>query len=317
MIKTNVLKFKKVTAVFMAMLLMILSFSYTANDNSNALNTTRTYKVYNATNGKYLRDYTLNSLKSSYNTRAIIGNDDRVIDWTKSGVVKILTFNEKDEKSFSTGFVVGEHTIATAAHCLYGFYEGQELKSISKILLFDNNGNVIKYKDDKGNEKDSITPIEYHISSEYINEGKNMNDYALITIKEDLSDYMCFGLGIPLDSFVNGETNATVSITGFPAFVNGKEVNTSDKNMMYTGKGKIFYEEGINEAFILCTSDISEGNSGGPIYITESLNGKTYYTVVGIITNGDNRIIMPKRNLGTRIDTNIMHFYKSNDNLKW
>lgn len=308
MVGTNVLKFKKVTSVFMAMLLMILSFSYTANDNSNAVNSSKTYNVYNA-NGNFLRSYSLAPLETNYNARKVIGDDERVIDWTKSGVVKIII----STYSFGSGFIVDKHTIATAAHCLYD-YDLKMFEGVTKILLFDADGNVIKYKDDKGIEKDSITPVEYHLPKEFItnNQNRKESDYALITVEEDLSKYMCFDLGIPLDAFVNGETNATVSVTGFPGYLNNDEshlVNTHNKHMMYTGNGKIC--SGSNNKFIYYEADTSGGNSGGPVYITESLNGKTYYTVVAIHTTGANY------NYGTRIDTNLIHFYKSNDNIEW
>lgn len=304
MIKTNVLKFKKAVAVFMAMLLMMLSFSYTANDNSDAANSSRTYKVYNATNGNYLRSYTLTPLNTSDNSRGIIDTDERVIDWTKSGVVKIID----TDTSIGSGFVVDEHTIATAAHCVYDYdkYENGP-SSVSEVLLFDTNGNI----------EQTVTPIEYHVPINFINVADNGKysptfDYALITVKEDLSEYMCFELGVPLDSFVNGETNATVSVTGFPEYINKTNlVNTTDKHMMYTGNGKVC--GGDTEGYFLRhMADVSNGNSGGPVYITESLQGRTYYTVVAIHTNG-----LSDYGWGTRMTTDLIHFYKSNSNLNY
>lgn len=300
MIKTNVLKFKKAVAVFMAMLLMMLSFSYTANDNSDAANSSRTYKVYNATNGNYLRSYTLTPLNTSDNSRGIIGTDERVIDWTKSGVVKIID----TDTSIGSGFVVDEHTIATAAHCVYDYdkYENGP-SSISEVLLFDTNGNI----------EQTVTPIEYHVPINFINVADNGKysptfDYALITVKEDLSEYMCFELGVPLDSFVNG--NATVTTTGFPEKVNKKIVNTCIKHMKYSGNGKVCGGNTEN-TLLYYKADASEGNSGGPVYITESLNGRTYYTVVAI------NVAQSNNNIGTRMTTDLIHFYKSNNNLRY
>lgn len=304
MIKTNVLKFKKTVAVFMAMLLMVLSLSYTAN-SSDAVNTARAYRVYNAKTAQYLRSYTLAPLTESYNTRAVIGDDDRVIDWTKSGVVKIINTDD----SFGSGFVVGEHTIATAAHCFYDFYRSKTFSKVSEILLFSNENNIV--------HQTSVTPVEYHIPLSHINGNEvSKNDYALITVKEDLSDYMCFELGVPLDSFVNGSTNATVSVTGFPSKVNGVTVNTHNEHMMYTGNGKILPEP--NESLLHYDTYISGGNSGGPVYVTESAGGKTYYTVVGIATGSlTDSGLTTTYSWGPRMTTDLIHFYKSNSNIKY
>lgn len=281
MIKTNVLKFKKAVAVFMAMLLMMLSFSYTANNNSDAANSSRSYKVYHAATGHYLREYTLAPLNTSDNFRAVIGTDERVIDWTKSGVVKIMS----DSYYLGSGFVVDEHTIATAAHCVYN-------ESISEILLFDTSGNIEK----------NIIPMEYHIPTRYV--ANSQFDYALITVKEDLSEYICFELGVPLDSFVNGETNATVSVTGFP-----QEYNDHTNHMKYSGNGKICSGGSGENGLLYYNADTSGGNSGGPVYITESLNGKTYHTVVAVHTTGGNH--------GVCMTTDLIHFYKANNNLRY
>lgn len=300
MIKTNVLKFKKAVAVFMAMLLMMLSFSYTANDNSDAANSSMSYKVYNATTGHYLREYTLAPLETDNNdnTRSIIDDDDRVVDWTKSGVTKIINA----DGSFGSGFVVDEHTIATAAHCLYNC-SNTTTRNISKILLFDTSGNI----------EQNIIPVEYHLPIKFINAVSNkeystISDYALITVEEDLSEYMCFELGVPLDSFVNG--NATVTTTGFPEKVNKKIVNTCIKHMKYSGNGKVCGGNTEN-TLLYYKADASEGNSGGPVYITESLNGRTYYTVVAI------NVAQSNNNIGTRMTTDLIHFYKSNNNLRY
>lgn len=294
MIKTSVLKFKKIVAVFMAMLLMMLSFSYTANDNSDAANSSRSYKVYHASTGHYLREYTLAPLNTSDNSRAVIGTDERVIDWTKSGVVKIIN----TDTSIGSGFVVDEHTIATAAHCLYDYRSGM-YSNISEILLFDTSGNI----------EQNIIPIEYHIPTEYITNHKTSYDYALITVEEDLSEYMCFELGVSLDSFVNGETNATVYVTGFPERVAGEIVNNHTKHMMYTGNGKICSGGNGENGLLYYNADTSGGNSGGPVYITESLNGKTYHTVVAVHTTGGNH--------GVCMTTDLIHFYKANNNLRY
>ena len=254
-------------------------------------NTSRSYNVYNAANGNYLRNYTLSPLASKNNTRGAIGTADRVIDWTKSGTVKLMTSTNYR----GSGFVVGSHTIATAAHCVYN--SEYECTPLYDILLFDTNGNVTLH----------ATPVECHISSIYATHHEL--DYALITVEEDLSDYACFNLGTVSNS--ENAYHQSVSVTGFPGKVNETTVNDFDNHTMYTGSGVI---NRTDNKHLFYNADTSGGNSGGPVYVTESINGNLFLTVIAIHTNGTD---YTGNNSGIRIDTNIIHFFKNNPNLNW
>ena len=83
--------------------------------------------------------------------------------------------------------------------------------------------------------------------------------------------------------------------------------------MMYSGNGQIY--DG-NDKIITYTVDTSGGNSGGPVYLTESYKGKTYNTVIGINVAHPN-VEDPKYNIGTRMTTDLIHFYTNNPNIKW
>ncbi|MDE6797758.1 MAG: trypsin-like peptidase domain-containing protein, partial [Ruminococcus sp.] len=281
-------------------------------NNANIVNSDATYRIYNAKTGDVLKEkYTLSKLASSNNARSVIGDEDRVIDWTKSGVVKLISSNYY----LGTGFVVGDHVIATAAHCLYD-YENTTPKPelLSEILLFDS----------KNNKTISVTPIESHIPVAFINavDSKhryvNKSDYALITVKEDLHAYKNFNLGVPLKSF--DDSHSVVTVTGFPAKIGkpGEEkiVNNHYDHMMYSGNGPIYNG---NDTLIQYTADMTPGNSGGPVYLTESYNGTTYYTVVGINVSNPSKdnVDYQKYNTGTRMTTDLIHFYNNNPNLKW
>ncbi|MDE5584480.1 MAG: trypsin-like serine protease [Ruminococcus sp.] len=301
--KTNVVNLKKTTAVVIAFVLMILSAMYAGN-KSEAANSQREYKVFNAKTGQLMKTYTLDKLPTRDNSRSVIGTDDRVIDWNKSGVVKILNSTDR-----CSGFVVSDHVIATAAHCVYEYKKvSPNPKKISDILLFDTNGDVTMH----------ATPVKYHVPSKYISSGSNNYDYALITVEEDLRFYACFDLGVPLYSF--DDNNSVVTVTGFPGTIgtgnNEKRVNTDTEHMMYSGNG-IVYD--IKDSLIYYKADSSGGNSGGPVYITESKSvsededkRRTYYTVVAIHTTGNNDV-----NYGTRITTDLIHFYKANSYINW
>lgn len=295
MSKIKILNAKSCVAVFTAVLMMILSLSYTSNNQTDAANTNREYYVYNAKTGSYKTKYTLNAFYSESSTRAVIGNDERVIDWTKSGIVKIMN----STNYIGTGFVIGDHTIATAAHCAYN-------NKISEILLFDNNGNITLH----------ATPVEYHIPYEYTKysptaDGREEKyDYALITVKEDLSNYACFNLGVPLDSFANKKS--VITVTGFPV----DQSNSHTKHTMYSSNGIVtkMYDD-----LMYYNADTYKGNSGGPVYITESLHGNTYYTVVAInaYSPHDYDIDHSYGNHGAYITTDMIHFYNKNSNINW
>lgn len=231
---------------------------------------------------------------NNVSTYAIIGDDDRVVDFTKSGVVKILT-----NSAMGTGFVVDSHTIATGAHCVYN-------QTINNILLFDVNGNVSL----------SATPLEYHVPTKYIIErskGRETNeyDYALITVEEDLSNYACFDLGVMLPNFV-GSQNA-ISVTGFPGVVNNQLVNNSTIHNMYTGNGVTLDSAGHDikpDLQFIYNNDITGGNSGGPVYVSKNYYGKVYYTVIGINVGSSDDY-----GIATSINTDLLHFYLHNSNI--
>jgi V8-like Glu-specific endopeptidase len=58
--------------------------------------------------------------------------------------------------------------------------------------------------------------------------------------------------------------------------------------------------------------DAGGGSSGGPVYLTTVMNGKKYYTVIGIHVSGSSMF-----HSAVRMTTDLLHFYKNNDNLSW
>ena len=52
----------------------------------------------------------------------------------------------------------------------------------------------------------------------------------------------------------------------------------------------------------------SGGDSGGPVYTTQTFDGETYHTVVGIHSTSDGTF-----RCGTRITTTLLMFYYNND----
>ncbi|WP_290774206.1 trypsin-like peptidase domain-containing protein [Anaerofustis sp.] len=255
------------------------------------------YRVFNAKTREelILKNYTLtestkyyNDSNNSISTRSVIGTDDRVIDWSKNGVVKIVTA----DGMIGSGFVVGKHTIATAAHCVNN-------KSLSNIILFDNNGNDT-----------NATPVEYHIPQMYYTYADKY-DYALITVEEDLSDYMQFDLGTVRN--YSPSRNIAVTNTGFPGEIENPDGTTirvnDDENLhnLYSSTGSVV---STYDKYFCHTADTSGGDSGSPVYYTETINGQTYYTVIGIQVGGGT-----DNNKAMRITTELIRFYNQNPHI--
>lgn len=270
----------------------------------------RTYVVYNAQSGAYLRSYTLqvNQSTNTYNTRGIYDPSTQTEDWSNKGVAKIFFKNNNNEiKHMGTGFVVGPHTIATAAHIVYETEDNSAYK-IPKILLF--NENEVEY---------SVTPVECHFPNSYkaATGQSNTDDYALITVKEDLSNYMTFNLGAATN--FASTSSLPINIVGFPSRYEGLNsqstiLNTASIHNKILSEGVLvpntssatFYTNIWYDAYT------SGGYSGSPIYTIETLNGTTYNTVVGIhIASGNTA------NVGLRFTSHVLKFYNSNSNIQY
>ncbi len=285
----------KFSAALVSMVVLFVTVFSLSSSKADAGDITLKYNAHNARTGGYLRQYSLTV--EGNNARTVIGNDDRVIDYSKNGVVKIIT-----NYGLGSGFVVDEHTIATAAHCVYN-------QAISSILFFDKDGN---------NSMTITNPVEYHIPEKYIARAgleytyeTSYYDYALITVKQSLKDYCCFDFGMMTKQFPDLSTNA-ISVSGFPGSVKGKTVNDYEKHALYTGTGKVNICNSENTGYVdlfYYTNDFTPGNSGGPIYVNEQINGQTYYTVVGIAVASTD-----PQNVGTAMSPTVLKFLRGNSN---
>ncbi|MCD7959172.1 MAG: trypsin-like peptidase domain-containing protein [Ruminococcus sp.] len=201
---------------------------------------------------------------SDADLNALIGTNDRYTDNALNGIVRISM-----NCGYGTGFVVDEHTIATATHCVYTHSSGSDSDTyITGIRFYDDSGEL---------EKVIYDPVEYHVPYYYItavlgdsNENQRKYDYALITVEDDLSDYMCFNLGTVLDDFISSDT--LVYVTGY--------LDTTRK----TGEGNAISEEEISSLYskantsftLFYDCDTEGGTSGGPVYIKTSFRGQEY-----------------------------------------
>ena len=269
--KKSLFKGKKTVSVFIASTMLALTLTATMNMQvSAAVNTSQSYKVYNASNGSFVQSYTLSENPVMDRSKGVVDTDDRVVDFSKNGVVKIVT-----RSGIGTGFVVDDHTIATAAHCICSKPSvnatNYNVNPISQILIFKPDGSVEKTITDA---KQYHIPDNFALTSGYTNK----YDYALITVSEDLSEYANFGLGVMMDSFKN--TNKPVSATGFPGKVRGQTVNTATVHNMYTGVGYVVNNPFDAERQFCVDCDITPGSSGCPIYTSSTFDGKVRVALV-------------------------------------
>lgn len=271
----------------------------------------RGYHVYNAQTGTYNRRYSLTvtdlsnsietnmtDLSDSVDTRQIFPPNEQISDWSNTGVAKIMS-DATIYGYLGTGFVVGPHTIATAAHVVFD-RDTNSTYNIDEILLFDENGS-----------ESSFTPVEIHTPINYIadNDVSDFDyDYSLITVEEDLSNYISFNLGAITDNAANKFTITTV---GFPKYcypdVN-TVVNDQDDHTKYLSQGNITSVDSRGFYFGH-NADTVTGNSGSPIYLVETLNGKTYNTVIGIHVG--------VYNTGLRFTPHVLKFFKGNTNIQY
>lgn len=292
----------KLSAAVIAISLLSVSMVQPVAKASEIVNTDAVYYAYYQ--GQRIDDYTLQKVYplDTLNNREIFGVDSRYPDNTKIGVCKIITVGG----GMGTGFVLDDHTIITAAHCVANASSDYTMTSgvvIEEILFFDSNGNVSLTLDE-----DDIYAA--HVPYNYFHYNANgyfaEYDYAAITTFDDvLSDYAMFNLSYATEYLKTA--NPTLYCSGFPGFVTGQqdEVNNQTTHQCYTGTGTV---RTVEKTVITHYVDISGGDSGGPVYTITNYDGKTYYNAVGILVADAEG----SHNTATRFTTDVLHFYKNN-----
>lgn len=294
-----------------------------STETVSAVATTRQYFRHNCsdTNKRSKTEYSLtvnpydNTSSSTTNDEpvpySIIGTDNRVNADEDTAIVKLV--DSTTGKGIASGFIVNDHVIATAVHCVY---TGLEFRDLS-IRIIDENNNLIK----------TVSPQYIHVPKEAIYNTSSIrgtHDYALLYVEEDLSEYGTFQLGVATDEYIDNHGNVVVS--GFPG----------DLPENYTGKsGDIrfkasgnFYRSSVspyNNYRCFYDADAVGGNSGGPVYVEEGFKvGDQWYkykTVVAIHSGGcasfslNYNYFDPEYNSGVTITPDILNFYYSNSYL--
>lgn len=261
--------------------------------------TTRYYTKYNPVTGASMGSYSIGTVSNinsdGMTPRAVFPPDGRVPENGLKGVVNV---QNSSGYNGGTAFVIGEHTLLTAAHVVYNT-SNPKLNLKFKIFTdYDTESNV------------QITPTAYHIPNLYVSGPDSWKyDYAIVTVKEDLSDYINFDLGVMRDGLSEGRD---LYVTGFggnglnadPDIVDKKSTGIGHLSDIYkSGSG---YDHSYWDYAIFYDIDTTGGNSGSPVYVK---NPDGSNTVIAIHNYGSTA------NHGTRITTDILKFVYNNPNL--
>lgn len=299
----------RVFAVVAAFVLLVVSVVCYGSFDSSAGLSQRTYLRYDSTNPNATPyQYTISVPESVFSggieTYTIYPPNDMVRDYDTS-VVNLKT-DLGTSTGLGSGFIISDHVIMTAAHCVYDNSNSKFLDTTAEIVSSDNK--IVK----------KVKAHYIHIPQKF-SEVKNVNDssdyyahvydYALLYFDEDLSEYGTFDLGICLDKYIENE--GTVIASGFPDSAKyPDEYLGSDYGLRFKAEGKIIGQS-FNGGMLNYDADVAGGDSGGPVYVNEScISGSIRYdynTVIAIITRNGNS--------GVRINYDILYFCYQNDKL--
>lgn len=261
----------------------------------------RSYTKFNRETG-IINSYTLNSYSQSA-LAALSFEDNRVIDSSSDDVraiVQLRATSSSGRPVRGTGFIISDHVIATAAHCLYDVYTNSFYSDLS-VTIFSSSGTSMNA---------SYIPSEMHIPTRYISDNNNIisendnpscdYDYGLIYVPYDLSRYGKINLGLATDYFIS--TSSVVGISGFPM--------SDDNPARYYSEGFIRISNNDN-LYLGSTAYASDGDSGGPLFIQYSLNGNEYRSAIGVFSCIRNNLYSKS----IRITKPVLRFYNNNSNI--
>lgn len=313
------IKFKKVLSL-MTLAAMLVSSTAILQASAVTGDITKEYYWVNlAANGNPHDTYKLTLSENEIATFAtnldgVNGADDRYPD-TNSSVAQLkVRFDGMygTTAHLGTAFIVGEHVLATSAHCIDAYPEYIERIRDAQVYIYD---------EDLG-QKVAYNVSQVHVPQEYLDFQSPEYDYALLTVSEDLSKYGTFSLGYIRDEVLENR-GITVNVSGYPKTVSDENGNPVDANgeQLYTGRGALSV---LQENRFFFTTDATEGDSGGPAYVTTSSQTGDdspiiVNTVIGIysgntiVNEGDDW--REKQNVATRITEPILQFYRNNPNI--
>lgn len=301
----------RVFAVVAAFVLLVVSVVCYGSFDSSAGTSTRAYLRYDSQNPNAKpHHYSITVFDSVYSsgieTYGIIGSNDMERDSNTS----VVSLNMEDMSGYEvgtgSGFIVGDHVMLTAAHCVYDIDKG-EFRNTTANIVNDENEIIKELK-----AHYIHVPKKFADAENVYSNDSCIYDYALLYFDEDLSEYGAFNLGICLDKYIRNKGEVIVS--GFPTKEKyPDEYLGNNYGLRFKAKGKITDYE-LSGNVIRYDADAAPGDSGGPVYVNESyINDKIKYdynTVIAIVTRSGY-----KSNAGVRINYDILYFCYQNVNL--
>ncbi len=295
-------------AVMLSAVMLVGSSFVSGNNIDSATEATGiTYIKHYYNSNKPDEEYTLEPIEYSTDfamPRWIDSTDNRPnANPVPSGIVSIT-----DGRSGGTAFIVGAHEVMTAAHCVY---------SASMRDFYDNDDAALMIsKNQPFSEGISLTEIACHIPKQYKNYADNKlssqricrpTDYAIITVKEDLTDYGILNLGMT--------TQDVVKYTPIHAY--GYSY-ASSKPYLKVSDGTI--SEASDKGYLISDDCyITYGTSGGPVVTKCKINGTEYWEVIGIVSamsyNTLEHLVKDWYGIYNRVDNETLQFLHQNDNL--
>lgn len=293
------IKKKIILSAVTCMTIVAATFGSLVNlNNTYAASSGITYMKYTYSTKKFT-EYTLPELSVIYNdglnSRAVYLPDDRENSPLEQQLVQI---------GGGTGFIIGDHEIMTAAHVVTDL----ETKKIDKPSV-----KIAKSNPLNPNTAVNLNPLTVSFPKAAYDE-LDGNDYAIITVQEDLTQYGSVFLGLGTDNNSLKENN--IYILGYKG------------NYQKISSGKI---EKIEDDVYTTSAHVYPQTSGGPLYCQYKFgvqgstdpNEKvqTYKTVIGITSktfgyvDQNTGVWYSGSSIITRITPEILQFAYENYNL--
>lgn len=256
-----------------------------------------------------------NTTQNSTSPRSIIGENDMVTAADETAVVKLV--NSTTNEHIGSGFIVGDHIVATAAHCVCT--DTNEFSDITMNIVNENN-NIIR----------TLQPEYIHVAKDAIyntNLIRGNSDYALLYFDESLSQYGVFQMGVATDEY--RDQHGRIVVSGFPG-IYPPNYSGPVGNIRFKASGNLYYSTddyynsvpAKNKYRFFYDADTYGGDSGGPVYVDEAFyaGGQwyTYKTVIGIHTASTvnstpgYQYCDSNYNSGVRITPDLLKFYYEN-----
>lgn len=280
-------------------------------------NDERIYWKHNcsSTNVYSYEEYTLNnSLTRTVQSREIPGIENTIDD--ENNNVVMITAGQGESGSIASGFIIDDHIIATAAHCVTD--NGKNGNPTS----FSTNIKVRVYQDEGVTLAETCDAVSVHVPKSFMDYGNDYRrcnyDYALIYVEEDLSEYGICNIGYMTDEFM--ATSTRIVTSGF---------TTSDNETLqrYYSSGYIVDFEELDENSTVYENKTlryrtlgcsRRGKSGGPSYYEKTFGSVTTKVVVGILTHGgiDEETGVNYGSRGVMFTPTIARFYFNNSEIE-